>query len=289
MKQKIGLVLEGGAMRGLYTAGVIDTFLDKKIDVDGIIGVSAGALFGANYFSKQKGRALRYNKKFCKDKRYISINSLIKTGNIINKKFAFYTITNELDPFDDNTFIKTNKDFYVVITNVETGEPEYINIKNSIIDNLEVLRATSAMPIVSQMVDVNKEKYLDGAIADSIPVNKCMELGYDKIIVVLTQHYEYRKKPFSKSAEFLINLKYKNYSKLKEKIKNRYKNYNERLEYINELEKEGKIFVIRPSKPLNISRLEKNEEKLQEVYDLGVKDCKKNLEKLKKYLENSNK
>lgn len=282
--KKVGLVLEGGAMRGLYTAGVLDTFMDNKINIDGIIGVSAGALFGANYFSNQKGRALRYNKKYCKDKRYISIHSLLTTGNIVNKDFAFYKITNELDPFDDKEFIKTNKDYYVVVTNVLTGDAEYINIKNSTIDNLEILRATGAMPLVSKIVDVNNNKYLDGAISDSIPVNKCLELGYDKVIVVLTQDKNYRKKPFGKMAELIIKVKYRKYPKLKEKILNRYKQYNESLDDIKKLEKEGKIFVIRPSKKIEISRLESDENKLQNVYDLGVKDCKKILKKLDEYL-----
>jgi len=282
---KIGLVLEGGGMRGMYTAGVLDTFLDEGIDVDGIIGVSAGALFGANFFSKQKGRAFRYNKCYCKDKRYISIHSLITTGNIINKDFAYYKITNELDKFDDDTFKSANKDYYVVVTNVETGEPEYINIKNSTIENMEVLRATSAMPFVSKMVEINNKKYLDGAFADSIPFCKCQELGFDKIIVVLTQHLEYRKKPYNKGMQKFIDLKYRKYSKLRDKVKNRYKMYNNALEKIIQLEKEGKIFVIRPSRELGIHRLEKDENKLQEVYDLGIKDTKNILRELKEYLK----
>lgn len=285
MKQKIGLVLEGGGMRGLYTAGVLDTFMENNINVDGVIGVSAGALFGANFFSNQKGRAIRYNKKYCKDKRYISLNSLIKTGNIVNKDFAYYKITNELDLFDDKKFIKTNKDFYVVITNVLTGKSEYVNIKDGILKNMEYLRATSSMPLVSKMVSINNKKYLDGAITDSIPYEKIMELGYDKIIIILTQHYEYRKKPYSKFAKLYISYKYRKYPKLKDCILNRYKNYNEKLEKIKELENNEKLFVIRPSKKLVISRLEKDENKLQDVYDLGLKDCKNNLSKLKKYLK----
>jgi len=281
---KIGLVLEGGGMRGLYTAGVLDTFMDEKINVDGIIGVSAGALFGANYFSNQRGRALRYNKKYCKDKRYISIHSLLTTGNIINKDFAFYKITNELDPFDDKEFIKTNKDYYAVVTNVDTGNAEYINIKNSTIDNLEVLRATGALPMVSKMVEINNNKYLDGAVSDSIPVSKCLELGYDKVIVVLTQDKDYRKKEYNKLVKMFINFKYHKYPKLREKIINRYIMYNESLDNIKKLEKNGKIFVIRPSKKLDISRLENDENKLQSVYDLGVKDTKKIIKKLKEYL-----
>ena len=283
---KVGLVLEGGGMRGLYTAGVLDAFMDEKINVDGIIGVSAGALFGANYFSNQKGRALRYNKKYCKDKRYISIYSLIMTGNIINKDFAFYKITNELDPFDEKKFIKTNKDYYAVVTNVLTGNAEYINIKNSIIDNLEVLRATGALPMVSKMVKINNNKYLDGAVSDSIPVNKCLELGYDKVIVVLTQDINYRKKEYKTLVKLLINLKYFKYPNLRKKIINRYIQYNESLENIKYLEKKGKIFVIRPSEKLMISRLEKDMNKLQSVYELGLNDCKKNIKQLQKYLKN---
>jgi len=284
MKKKIGLVLEGGAMRGLYTAAVLDTFMDNNIEIDGIIGVSAGALFGANYFSKQKGRALRYNKKYAKDKRYISINSLLKTSNIVNKDFAFYEITNTLDPFDDKEFIRSNKDYYATITNIETGKSEYINIKNSVVNNLEVLRATSAMPLVSNFVEINNNKYLDGALADSIPVEKCINLGYDKIIVILTQPLNYRKKPYTGIAKLLIKLKYKKYPKLVAAILNRYKNYNDTLEKIIDLENKKEIFVIRPSHNLGISRLEKDENKLQEVYDLGVEDCNNALSKLKKYL-----
>ena len=282
---KIGLVLEGGAMRGLYTAGVLDVFLDNNINIDGIIGVSAGALFGANYYSKQRGRALRYNKKYCKDKRYIGIHSLITTGNIVNKDFAFYKVTNELDPFDDEEFIKTNKDFYVVITNVETGSAEYINIKNSTVKNLEVLRATSAMPIVSKMVEINNHKHLDGALADSIPVTKAIDMGYDKIIVILTRPLEYRKKPFSKLESLFIKLKYRKYPKLVKAILNRYSNYNECLEKIIDLESKKEIFVIRPSRDLNISRLEKDECKLQEIYDLGINDAKKQMKNLIKFLK----
>ena len=283
---KNGLVLEGGGMRGLYTAGVLDTFMDEKINIDGIIGVSAGALFGANYFSNQKGRALRYNKKYCKDKRYISFHSLLTTGNIINKDFAFYKITNELDPFNDKEFIKTNKDFYAVVTNVNTGNAEYINIKNSTIENLEVLRATGALPLVSKIEEINNNKYLDGAVSDSIPVNKCLELGYDKVIVVLTQDINYRKKKYGLFSRILIYLKYWKYPKLREKIIERYKMYNDSLDNIKTLEKEGKIFVIRPSKKLEVSRLEKDENKLQMVYDIGVNDTLMIIKKLKDYLKN---
>ena len=190
---KTCLVLEGGALRGIYTCGVLDYFLDNNIKVDCIIGVSAGALFGVNYFSKQKGRGLRYNLKYCNDKRYISIRSLILTGNIVNKNFAYYKLTKKLDVFDEETFEKENKDFYATVTNLETGKAEYLKITKPI-EQLEELRASSSMPLYSRIVKINDNKYLDGAVSDSIPVNKAIDMGFDKVIVVLTQPLEYRKK-----------------------------------------------------------------------------------------------
>ena len=204
---KIGLVLEGGAMRGMYSAGVLDVFMENNIQVDGIIGTSAGALFGVNYFSNQKGRVIRYNKRFCKDIRYISKISLLFTGNIVNKRFAFYKISKKLDKFDNDTFIKTGKDFYATVTNIETGKAEYIKITDPI-KQLEYLRASSAMPIVSKIVNLDGKKYLDGGAADSIPLDKMISLGYDKIIVVLTQPLSYRKKALSDSNIKMIKIKF---------------------------------------------------------------------------------
>ena len=276
----IGLVLEGGAMRGLYTAGVLDVFLDNNIKVDGIIGVSAGVLFGVNYLSKQKGRGIRYNKKFAKDKRYMGMRSFLTTGNIVNKDFAYYEIPTKLDIFDEETFEKSDTDFWATVTNIETGEAEYIKLEKPI-DQMEVLRATSAMPLVSKIVEWDNKKYLDGGVSDSIPVEKCKSMGYDKIIVVLTRTIEYRKK---KANSLLAKVKYKKYPKLVRTIENRYKKYNETVEKIIDMENKKEIFVIRPSKDLKIKRIEKDVDKLQAMYDLGVSDCKKQLEKLKEYI-----
>ena len=277
---KIGLVLEGGAMRGMYTSGVLDVFLDNNIEVDGIIGVSAGVLFGVNYLSKQKGRVIRYNKKYCKDKRYMGMRSLLTTGNIINKEFSFYELPFKLDIFDEETFKKSKTDFFATITNVETGKPEYIKVESPS-DQMELFRATSAMPFVSKLVDFNGKKYLDGGIADSIPIEKCKEMGYDKIIVVLTRPVEYRKKPTNK---LLTKLKYHKYPNLVDSICNRYKKYNDSVEKVIDLENKKEIFVIRPSKTLDIKRIERDENKLQEMYDLGIDDCNKCLNELKKFI-----
>lgn len=282
---KVGLVLEGGAMRGMYSAGVLDTFMDNDIEIDGIIGTSAGALFGVNYFSLQKGRVIRYNKRFCKDIRYISKTSLFLTGNVVNKNFAFYKVSLKLDKFDNEKFIQSNKDYYAVTTNIETGAAEYIKITDPI-KQMEYLRASSAMPIVSRIVKVDGKKYLDGGVADSIPIDKCIDLGYDKIIVVLTQPLDYRKKELSPSKIKLIKSKFKKYPKLVNAMIERYKNYNKSVEKIIDLESKKKIFVVRPSSKINIKVIERNADRLQEVYDLGVSDASKVMKDLKKYLKN---
>ena len=193
---KTALVLEGGAMRGIYTTAVLDVLLENNIKVDAIIGVSAGAIYATNYISKQKGRGIRYNKKYIKHRNYMSFYSLFKTGNLVNKDFCYYKLPNELDIFDYDEYNKSNIDFYVTITNVETGLAEYIKIKD-IKNEVEYIRASSSMPLVSKIVNINNKRYLDGGISDSIPVQKAKELGYDKIIVVLTRPIEYRKKPLN--------------------------------------------------------------------------------------------
>ncbi|MDD7569599.1 MAG: patatin-like phospholipase family protein [[Actinobacillus] rossii] len=279
---KTGLVLEGGAMRGLFTAGVLDVFLDEQIQVDGMVTVSAGALFGVNFPAQQRGRVLRYNLKYLNDKRYMGLHSLLTTGNVVNRDFAFYELPFTLDPFDQTTFSQSNIDFWVTLTNVETGEPEYIKITDAFAQ-METLRATSAMPMVSKMVEVDGRRYLDGGIADSIPLQKTFALGYDKIIVVLTQPLAYRKKP---SSMMLFNLIYRKFPKLCERWANRYLEYNQAVERVIELEKQGKIFVIRPSVDLQISRLEKDPAKVQAMYDLGISDARKQMQALKDYLAN---
>ena len=277
---KIGLVLEGGAMRGMYTAGVLDTFLDKDFWVDGIISVSAGALFGVNYPSRQKGRAIRYNKKFISDKRYISFKSLVSTGNIVNKDFAFYEVPFKYDVFDNKTFKESDIDFYVAVTNLQTAQAEYVKLIDPL-TQMEVLRATSAMPYVSRPVEIDGIPYLDGAIADSIPVEQMQKLGYDKIIVILTRTLDYRK---SKPMTWIAKWFYRHYPHFVDAVNQRYAMYNRQFENVIKLAEKGDIFVIRPSVDLKIKRIEKDPNKLQAMYELGMKDMQLQWENLLDYL-----
>lgn len=277
---KIGLVLEGGGMRTLFTAGVLDAFLDKDIKVNGIVGVSAGALFGVNYVSKQKERSVRYNKKYANEKGYMGLYSWLTTGNAVNKEFAFYRVPFKLDKFNEEEFEKAKTDFYVVMTNIESGKPEYVLIRN-VFKQMEYFRATSALPFASKIVEINDKKYLDGGISDSIPIEFCESLGYDKIIVVLTRpENNYKEDKFS----FLYKLVYRKYPNLVDRLVNMGKDYEIVLKKIKDLENEEKIFVIRPPKILKIGRLEKNENKIQNVYDIGLNTGKKEIDDLLKYL-----
>ena len=281
---KVGLVLEGGSLRGLYSAGVLDIMMDNDIIIDCIVGTSAGALFGPNYFSNQRGRAIRYNKRFCKDRRNISMLSFILTGNVVNKNFAYYKITKELDIFDNETFMKSGKELYVTATNIESGKCEYFKI-NDVLEDMEKLRATSAIPIMTRPVKIDDKYYLDGGVSDSKPVKKCLELGCDKVIVVLTQPEGFIKKKISDKKVKTIKFVFRKYPKLIERMLNRHNDYNECINYINELEKEGKAFVIRPSEKLDIDLIERNPEKLEDIYQIGIKDMKKKIKNLKKYLK----
>lgn len=276
---KVALVLEGGAMRGLYTAGVLDVFMENDIKVDTIFGVSAGALFGINYKSNQIGRALRYNLKYAHDKRYMGMYSLITTGDVMNRDFCFNKLVYELDPFDIETYNNSKVEFYAVVTNVESGKAEYIEIKDGGKD-LEYLRASGSMPFVSNLVKINGNKYLDGAVSDPIPFKKALDTGYEKIIVIQTRPSDY-----TKTKSWLpFGLVYKKYPEFVKTAKNAYINYNKTLDLIRKYENDGKIIVLRPSEKIKMRRVEKNLNKLQAIYNVGVKDCKEKLPKIKKYI-----
>lgn len=277
---KIGIALEGGGMRGMYTAGVLDVLLDKGLQPAMMSGTSAGAIFGINFASKQRGRTIRYNKRYMRDRRYISLESFIKTGNLINQDFGCRELPLKLDPFDEVAFEQSGIRFFATITNMRTGKAEYIEIKNCL-EQVDVLWASSALPIITRPVEWHGEHYLDGGLADNIPMQKCVDEGCDKIIVVLTHPYGYVKR---EPLKHICKLVYQDYPNLLETIDHRNKTYNRYLAHINQLEAEEKIFVLRPSEKMTIKRLERNADKLQGLYDLGVKDGKKQWKALDAYL-----
>lgn len=279
---KVGLVLEGGAIRGIYSAGVIDFLLDNNIKVDNIYGVSMGALVGVNYKSGQNKRTIRYNIKYLKDKRYISLYSLFKTGNIVNRNFAYYEIPYKLDKFDIDTYNKDKTKFTLVMTDVLSGKAIYKDI--SYIKSKKDMKyfiATSSMPIVSKIINIKDKLYLDGGLADSIPIQKALE-ECDKVIVVLTRVKGYKKK---KSNMFLYNIVYRKYKNLLNTIKNRYINYNNTIDYIDKLESNKKIIVVRPSIDYKLKRLEKNLDKVNKQYELGYNDMKNKYDELLNYIK----
>ena len=277
---KLGIVLEGGAMRGMYTAGILDTFIDFGLKPDMFVGVSAGALFGVNFLSGQKGRAIRYNCKYNKDRNYLGLRPLLKEGNIISTEYAYYRVPHELDPFDDEAYKNNPAKFYAVITNMETAKPEYVHI-TSVFEQMDVLRASGSMPAVSKQVVLDGKEYLDGAIGDNIPFNWMLNQDVDKVIVILTRDMSYRKKPMLK---LFVNKYKKKYPLFAKAMANRHNLYNSQIEELKKLEEEGKVFVIRPSREIKISRTERNEKKLRDVYALGIEDAKNTYDALMEYL-----
>ena len=279
---KTGLVLEGGAMRGMFTAGVTDVMMENNIDFDGIVGVSAGAAFGCNYKSRQIGRALRYNTKFCKDKRYCSLYSLITSGNLYNTDFCYNQVPCKYDLFDFDTYQKNPTKFYVVCTDIEKGEAVYQEYDGRESYGFDLIRASASMPLVSQIVTINNRKLLDGGIADSIPIRFLEREGYQKNLVVLTRPMGYTKK--KNHLIPIIKIKYSNYPKLIDLMKNRHERYNETLSYIEEKERKGQILVIRPPAALPVTRTEKDPEKLKAAYNIGRETAKNKMNDIKKYL-----
>lgn len=280
---KYGLVLEGGAMRGLFTAGVIDVFMENGITFDAAVGVSAGAAFGCNYKSGQIRRVIRYNTRFCKDKRYCSVNSLIKTGDMFGGEFCYHTVPDKLDLVDVETFNNSPMDFWVVCTDITTGKAVYHKSGHISYDELEWFRASASMPLAARIVEVGGYRMLDGGIADSIPLKFMESRGCERNVVVLTQPRDYVKKPAG--AQKLIKLRYRKYPELIKSIQNRHKMYNGELKYIRSAEEAGRAFVIAPPEALPIGHIEHDPEVMLEVYRIGRRIANENLEAVKKFLE----
>ncbi len=280
---KTGLIMEGGAMRGMFTAGVIDVFMENGIEFDGAIGVSAGAAFGCNYKSRQSGRVIRYNKRFCKNPRFCSFRSLIKTGDLFGAEFCYHTIPDKLDLFDTQTYLDNPMEFYVVCTDVTTGKAVYIESDEAGDDALEYFRASASMPLVSKVVKIKDRLLLDGGIADSVPIQYFESIGYDRNVLILTQPKGYVKKP--STAAKIMKYALKDYPMVVRTMENRHIEYNETIDYIVKKEEAGEVLVIRPEAPLKIGKIEHNPERLQAVYDLGRAAGEKYLEKVKEFLK----
>lgn len=279
---KRGLILEGGAMRGLFTAGVMDVLMENGIRFDGVIGVSAGAAFGCNYKSGQIGRVLRYNTRFCRDKRYSGWRVLFRTGNIFSTEFCYGEVPLKHDKFDFDAFEKHPSEFWVVATDLETGEAVYHKYEGMHDHGFDWIRASASMPLVSKIVEIDGRKLLDGGIADSIPVKFFEDRGYEKNIVVLTQPDGYRKGK-NKALPF-IKAKYKKYPNFIETARRRHKNYNETLDYIKEKEEKGELLVLRPPVNLPVGKVEKDPEKLKKAYNIGRETAEKRIYEIKEYM-----
>jgi len=261
---------------------VLDFFLDKEIEFKSCYGVSAGSVNACSYLSKQRGRAFSIDVDYLDDKNYASAYNLITTGNFFGTEMCYHMIPEKLNPYDYEAYEKFDGKFYAVVTNCETGQPEYLEIKD-MKGQIDFIRASCSLPLMAQMVNIGGKLYLDGGISDSIPVRKSVKDGNTKNVIILTRDISYRKK--TNELMPVIKIKYSKYPKLVDAIRKRHKYYNMTLDYIEKQEEKGNVFVIRPSKPVKIGRIEKNRKKLTELYHQGYNDAKNRYEKLKKFLE----
>lgn len=282
---KLGMVLEGGGMRGMYTAGVLDYLMDREFYPDGLLGVSAGACHGCSYASHQRGRSYQINLEHCRDKRYMSWSSWLKTGEFFNADFAYHRIPDELVPYNYEKFERQRETmpFYVGVTNVETGKPEYLPVQEMHRD-VAYVRASSSLPLAARIIGIDGKRYLDGGIADSIPVDGMRGLGFQRNIVVLTRPAGYQKKPNAMLPA--IRMVYgMRYPKLVEAAAERHLQYNAELARIADLEAAGEVFVLRPSRRIDVSRLERNPKRLDAIYELGYDDARAAFDELQAFAE----
>lgn len=284
MANRTGLVLEGGGVRGIYTAGVLDVFMEEGLTFDGVIGVSAGAIHACSYLSGQKGRSIRYYLKYVSDPRFMSLRSWLKTGDVVGADFCYHELPDKLDVYDHEGFLRNPTPYWVVCTDVETGKAEYVRLTD-MRGQIEYLRASASLPYFSRIVTLDGRKYLDGGCSDSIPAEAFRRMGYGQNVVVLTRDASYRKKP---EMTALARLVYRKYPAFVRTLERRHEMYNEQLAQIGQMEAEGSVFVIRPEKPLEIGRLESDPEKVQHVYEQGCADARAALAALKAWLEQEN-
>ena len=281
--KKRGLVLEGGAMRGLFTSGILDVMMEEGIEPDGLIGVSAGAAFGCNYKSRQPGRAIRYNKRYARDKRYCSWQSWLKTGDLFNAEFGYHVIPKKYDLFDDKAFEQNPMEFYAVCTDVETGLPVYKKLEESTHLTYDWIRASASMPLASKVVELEGMKVLDGGVADSIPLQFFESIGYDRNVVILTQPEGYVKE--HNRLMPLMRIALRKYPKMIEALDQRHIMYNRQLDYVRQAELEGRCIVIRPDDKLPIGHISHDPEEMQRVYELGRDTGLRNIDRLKEFYQ----
>lgn len=280
---KTGLVLEGGAQRGMFTAGALDVMMERGVNFDGLIGVSAGACFGCNFKSHQPERAMRYNLKYIRDPRYCSLQSLIKTGDLYGADFCYREIPLRLDPFDSETFRKSPVEFYVVCTDVHSGEAVYQRLDKGDEEDMDWIRASASMPMVSRVVHVGGRDLLDGGAADSIPLRWFQSIGYEKNVVILTQPRDFVKQKNSMLP--LMRIALRKYPKLVDTMARRHEVYNASTAYVRAEEAAGRAFVLAPDAPLPIKRTEKDPEKLRAVYEMGRRSMENNLDAMMEFLK----
>ena len=280
---KTGLVLEGGGMRGLFTAGVMDVMMEQGIRFDGIVGVSAGATFGCNYKSHQAGRVLRYNIRFKDDPRYMGLRSLLCTGDLVGAEFSYHTMPRELDVFDTKAFHSDPTEFHVVCTDALTGEPVYHRIDQVDDEAFDWIRASASMPLVSRPVPLDGRLLLDGGISDSIPLRYFQGQGFDRNIVILTQPKGFYKKRTKLMP--LFHLFMRRYPAIVRAMSRRHLMYNDELAYLEEQEKQGTILLIYPQDTLPIGRTEQDETKMRRVYAMGRQAAETMLPRIEQFLE----
>lgn len=279
---KTGLVLEGGAMRGLFTAGIIDVLMENNIKFNGAIGVSAGAAFGCNYKSGQIGRVIRYSKRFANSWKYASVWSLLTTGDYFGAEYAYHFIPNKLDIVDFETFRNNPMEFWAVATNVGSGKAVYRQLNTLDYEELEFVRASASMPLVSNIVKLNGQRLLDGGVADSIPLAFFQKQGYQRNVVVLTQPKGYRKQPNKLMP--LMHLQLHRHPKMLKALAERHIMYNKEVDLVLQEERKGNVFVLQPQIKLTIGHTSHNPKKMQETYEHGRKVATEELEKLKQFL-----
>lgn len=279
---KTGLIMEGGAMRGMFTAGVTDVMMERGISFDGAVGVSAGAVFGCNFKSRQPGRVIRYNAAYCSNPHYAGLHMLMKTGDLYGEQFCYHDIPDRLDPFDYEAYRKNPMAFYVTATDVNTGGPVYQRVDVCDERGMKWMKASASLPLVSKIVCVDGYALLDGGIADAVPVRFLEEQGYDRNVVILTRPLNYVK--HHNPAMPLARIVLKDYPNMIDAMEHRHEKYNRNIDYIKKREEEGRLFVIRPPKAIEVNPVEHNRTRLLNAYQMGRKTMEEQLPKLLDYL-----